>query len=55
MNSIFRESFLELLDKYSSYTEMLERENKTLKEINAKLQGDLLEKIELIRQFEESK
>lgn len=55
MNSTFRESFLELLDKYSSYTDMLERENKTLKEINAKLQSDLLEKIEFIRQFEEER
>lgn len=55
MNGTFRESFLELLDKYSSYIEMLERENKTLKDINAKLQGDLLEKIELIKQYEEDK
>jgi len=55
MNSTFRESFLDLLDKYSAYVDMLERENKTLKDINAKLQSDLLEKIELTKQYEECK
>ena len=49
MNSTFRESFLELLDKYSNYTDMLERENSVLKDINAKLQSDLLEKNELVK------
>lgn len=55
MNSTFRESFLDLFNKYSNYTEMLERENATLKEINAKLQNDMLEKIEVIKKLEEEK
>lgn len=53
MNSTFRESFLDLFNKYSNYVEMLERENSTLKDINAKLQDDLLEKIETIKKYEE--
>jgi len=51
MNGTFRESFLELLDKYSSYIEMLERENSILKDINAKLQSDLLEKNEIVKSY----
>lgn len=51
MNSAFRESFLELIDKYSRYIDSLERENVILKDINAKLQNDLLEKIEIIKSY----
>lgn len=51
MNSTFKESFIDLLDKYSNYVDMLERENKTLKDINVKLQDDLLEKIEIIKKY----
>ena len=51
MNSTFKESFIDFLDKYSNYVDMLERENKTLKDINVKLQDDLLEKIEIIKKY----